>query len=76
MQAPLDPTVNNSHISDFLKSTLCVLRLYECQAQLKYEKFKWEIHYILDIFNATYKKFLVAIDHLDHHPSQNLINTT
>ena len=76
MQAPLDPTVNNSHISDFLKSTLCVLRTYECQARLKYEKFKWEICYILDIFNATYKKFLVAIDHIDYHPSQNLINTT
>ena len=76
VQAPLDPTVNNSHISDFLKSTLCVLRPYECQARLKYEKFKWEICYILDIFNATYKKFLVAIDHIDYHPSQNLINTT
>ena len=25
VQASLDPTVNNSHISDFLKSTLCVL---------------------------------------------------
>ena len=35
-----------------------------------------EICYILDIFNATYRKFLVAIDHLDYHPSQNLINTT
>ena len=75
-QTPLDPTVNNSHISDFLKSTVCVLRPYECQACLKYEKFKWEIRYILDIFNATYKKFLVAIDHLDYHPSQNQINTT
>ena len=73
---PIDPTVNNSHISKFLKSTLCVLRPYECQACLKYEKFKWEICYILDIFNAMYRKFLVAIDHLDYHPSQNLINTT
>ena len=43
---------------------------------MKYEKFKWEIRYILDIFNATYKKFLVAIDHLDFHLSQKLINTT
>ena len=75
-QTALDPTVNNTHISEFLKSTLCVLRPYECQAHLKYEKFKWEIRYILDIFNATYKKFLVAIDHLDYHPSQNLSNTT
>ena len=75
-QTPSDQTVNDSHISKFLKSTLCVLQPYECQARLKYEKFKWEIRYILDIFNATYKKFLVAMDHLDYHPSQNLINTT
>ena len=34
-QMSLDPTVNNTHISEFLKSTLCVLRLYECQARLK-----------------------------------------
>ena len=75
-QMSLDPTVNKTHISEFLKSTLCVLRPYECQAHLKYEKFKWEIHYILDIFNATYRKFLVAIDHLDYHPSQNRIKIT
>ena len=43
---------------------------------MKYEKFKWEIRYILDIFNATYKKFLVTIDHIDFHPSQKLINMT
>ena len=36
----------------------------------KFEKFKWEIHYIIKIFHATYKKFLTAIDHIDYHPSQ------
>ena len=30
----------------------------------------------MDIFNAMYRKFLVSIDHLDYHPSQNLDNTT
>ena len=43
---------------------------------MKFEKFKWEIHYILQIFQATYRKFLVAIDHLDYHPSQAPTNTT
>ena len=35
-----------------------------------------EIHYIIQIFQATYRKFLVAIDHLDYHPSQAPINAT
>ena len=39
-------------------------------------KFKWEIHYIIQIFHATYRKFLVAIDHLDYHPSQTQTNAT
>ena len=75
-QVPIDPTINNSHIERFLKATLCMKHPYECQAWLKFEKFKWEIHYILQIFQATYKKFLVAIDHLDYHPSQAPTNTT
>ena len=43
---------------------------------MKFEKFKWEIHYIIKIFHATYREFLIAIDHLDHHPSQILNNAT
>ena len=43
---------------------------------MKFEIFKWEIHYILQIFHATYRKFLVAIDHLDYHPSQATTNAT
>ena len=68
-QIPIDPMINNSHIE---KSTLCAKHPYECQAHLKYEKFKWEIHYIIQIFHATYRKFLVAID----HPSQAPTNAT
>ena len=59
-QVPKDLTVNNSHIERFLKSTLCAKHPYDCQAKLKFEKFKWEIHYIIQIFHATYRKFLVA----------------
>ena len=75
-QVPVDPTINNSHINRFLISSLCVQHPYECQARRKFEKFKWEIHYIIQIFHATYRKFLIAIDHLDYHPSQVLSNAT
>ena len=75
-QVPIDPTINNSHVKKFLKSNLCAKHPYKCQACLKFEKFKWEIHYILQIFHATYRKFLVAIDHLDYHPSQTPTNAT
>ena len=73
---PLDPTINKSHVNAFRNSCLCAQHPYECQAKLKFEKFKWEIHYIIQIFHAIYRKFLVAIDHLDYHPSQTPTNTT
>ena len=72
----IDPTINNSHIEDFLKSCACNQHPYACQAKMKFEKFKWEIHYIMKIFHATYKKFLTAIDHIDYHPSQIQSNIT
>ena len=43
---------------------------------MKFEKFKWEIHYVIRVFCATYKKFLTAIDHIDYHPSQVQSNMT
>ena len=73
---PIDPTINNSHITTFMNSRLCVQCPYECQAKLKFEKFKWEIQYIIQIFHAIYRKFLVAIYHLDFHPSQTPTNAT
>ena len=60
-QVPIDLTVNNSHIERFLKSTLCAKRPYKCQAKLKFEKFKWEIHYVMQIFHATYRKFWLPL---------------
>ena len=59
-----------------MKSRMCVQCPYACQAKMKFEKFKWEIHYIMKIFHATYKKFLTAIDHIDYHPSQIQSNIT
>ena len=43
---------------------------------MKFEKFKWEVHYIIKVFHATYRKFLTAIDHIDYHPSQMQSNVT
>ena len=43
---------------------------------MKFERFKWEIHYVIKVFCATYKKFLTAIDHIDYHPSQVQSNVT
>ena len=72
----INPTINNSHIEDFLNSPACLHCPYSCQAKIKFEKFKWEIHYIIKVFCATYKKFLTAIDHIDYHPSQIQRNMT
>ena len=72
----INPTINNSHIENCLKSCAGNQCPYACQAKMKFEKFKCEIHYIMKIFHATYKKFLTAIDHMDYHPSQIQSNIT
>ena len=72
----IDPTINNLHIERFLNSCECTQCPYVCQAKMKFEKFKWEIHYIRKIFHAIYKKFLMAIDHIEYHPSQVQSNRT
>ena len=43
---------------------------------MKFEWFQWEIHYVIKVFHATYKKFLTTIDHIDYHPSQTQNNMT
>ena len=72
----IDLTINNSHIENFLQSHACNQCPYACQAKMKFEKFKWEMHYIIKVFHATYKKFLTTIDHIDYHPSQMQYNVT
>ena len=72
----INPTVNDSHIEKFLKSSACKQCPFSCQAKMKFARFKWEIHYIIKIFGAIYKKFLTAIDHIDYHPSQMQSNIT
>ena len=75
-QVVIDPTINDSHIENFLKSTACTECPYSCQVKMKFEHFKWEIHYTMKVFHVTYKKFLTAIDHIDYHPSCTQNNTT
>ena len=72
----INPTVNDSHIEKFINSHMCVQCPYACQAKMKFEKFRWEIHYIMKIFHSIYKKFLTAIDHIEYHPSQIQNNIT
>ena len=43
---------------------------------MKFEQFRWEIHYVMKVFCITYKKFLTAIDYIDYHPSQIQNNKT
>ena len=72
----IDPTLNDSHIESFLTSPTCHHRPYACQVKMKFERFRWEIHYVRKVFRITYKKFLTAIDHIDYHPSQIQNNKT
>ena len=72
----INPSINNSHRKTFLISCACTQCPYSCQAKMQFEKFKWEIHYIIKVFHTTYKKFLTAIDHIDYHPSQIQSNMT
>ena len=54
-QVVIDPTINNSHIENFLKSPACNEHPYACQVKMKFECFKWEIHYTMKVFHVTYK---------------------
>ena len=72
----INPTLNDSDIEKFLNSHMCVQCPYACQAKMKFEQFRWEIHYIKKIFHSIYKKFLTAIDHINYHPSQIQNNIT
>ena len=72
----IDPTLNDSHIENFLTSPACHHCPYACQVKMKFEQFRWEIYYVMKVFHVTYKKFLTAIDHIDYHPSQGQNNKT
>ena len=72
----IDLTLNDSHIENFLTSPTYHHHPYACQAKIKFEPFRWEIHYVMKVFFITYKKFLTVIDYIDYHPSQIQNNKT
>ena len=72
----IDPTLNDSHIENFLTSPTCHHGPYACQTKIKFERFRWEIHYVMKVFHITYKKFLTMIDHIDYHQTQIQNNKT
>ena len=43
---------------------------------MKFDQFQLEIQYVVKVFHAIHKKFLIAIDHIDYHPSQTQNNVT
>ena len=61
---------NDTHIKKFLNSPACIFCPYACQSKMKFEQYWLEIQYVYKVFCAIYKKFLIAIDHINYHPSQ------
>ena len=71
----ITPPSNETAIWKFLNSPACKVNPYACQSKMKLEQYQLEIQYVIKVFHAIYKKFLMAIDHIDCHPSQ-IQNTT
>ena len=67
------PLSTHDTIKTFLSSPACQSCPHACQAKMKFEEFRIEINYVYKVFRAIYKKFLTAIDHIDYHPSQQII---
>ena len=64
----ITPLSNETATWKFLHSPACKVHPYACQSKMKLEQYWLEIHYILKVFHAIYKKFLTVIDHIDYHP--------
>ena len=65
----ISPLTNDSLLHEYLGTSECRAYPYKCTTKLKIDLFKAEVIYIAKVFNSTYHKFLVAIDHIDYHPS-------
>ena len=65
---------SNWSVKGFLMSSGCADRPYACRTKLKFDQLTVEVQYMYRIFQAIYKKFLTAIDHIDYHPSQQYVN--
>ena len=71
----ITPLSNKTYIQRYFNIEICRHNPFGCKSKLKFEQYKLEIQYIDKVFHATYRKFLTAIDHIDHHPPQ-VQNTT
>ena len=71
----ITPLSNETLIHKYFNTELCRFYPFACTSKLKIEQNKLEIQYVDKVFHATYRKFLIAIDHIDYHPSQ-VQNTT
>ena len=65
---------NESNVRKFLMSPGCVLHPFACRAKLKFDQIFTEIQYMYKVFHSIYKKFLITIDHIDYHHSQQYAN--
>ena len=64
----------NLMLGKFLMSPGCVLHPFACRAKLKFDQIFTEIQYMYKVFHSIYKKFLITIDHIDYHHSQQYAN--
>ena len=64
------PLSNKSTIMKYFNSHACQANTYGYKSKLKFEQYRLEIQYIIKVFCAVYKKFLMAIDHIGYHPLQ------
>ena len=63
------PLLDEQDYDAFLKSQYCLTLPFVCMTRLKIDRFILGVEYLDDIFDATYRKFLNAIDHIEYHPS-------
>ena len=66
----ITPLSNDTHIKKSLYLPACNFCPYACQSKMKLEQYRLEIQYVFKVFHAIHKKFLIAIDHINYHPSQ------
>ena len=60
---------NESVLTNTLKKHWCQCDPYTCNTRIKVNRIKVEMNYLDKVFNASYNKFLTAIDHIDYHPT-------
>ena len=61
--------VNELVLTNTLKKHWCQCDPYTCNTKIKVNRVNMEMNYLDKVFNASYNKFLTAIDHVDYHPT-------